>query len=328
MTAKVPVIDLLLPEEEVVKAIRKGCEEIGFLCIINHGVDPAVVAGAFKAMHDFFTLPLETKMKSKGTPAGYMPLQAQTLDPENQTEPDQKEGYGMVEEVPAGHDPNEFPFHGKRVYPDDSDVPGWREAVMGYYGAVRSLAMRMLRYIALAMEVPDADAFIAKNFEFPIFHMRMLRYEPRASNPAEGRLAAGAHTDWGLITLLKTDGGEGLQVQPRNSSEWLDVEEPANAFVVNLGDLQQRWTNDVFTSRPHRVMLKSDKVRYSIAYFCDADERALVECLPSFQSPSRPPRYSPITQAAYLAAKYEQTIKKEFNVVSASVERVEESAVV
>ena len=110
------------------------------------------------------------------------------------------------------------------------------------------------------------------------------------------------HTDYGLITLLATDGVAGLEVRPRDG-EWTMVEAPARSLIVNLGDMLARWTNDRYVSTPHRVSAPASSDRYSVPFFVNPDPATTVSCLPACVTAERPCRYEPVTAAEFLAQR-------------------------
>jgi isopenicillin N synthase-like dioxygenase len=135
----------------------------------------------------------------------------------------------------------------------------------------------------------------------PQCFLRMLRY------PAEPEASAGAHTDYGAITLLATDGVRGLQVRPVDG-DWIPVDAPAGSLIVNLGDMLARWTNGRYRSTPHRVVVKADVDRYSIPFFVNPDRETRVSCIPSCVSESTPCAYAPITAGEFLQGRIDGTI--------------------
>ncbi len=126
------------------------------------------------------------------------------------------------------------------------------------------------------------------------------------SKPSDGIYAAGAHTDYGLVTILATDDVPGLQIHT-DSVGWTDVAPLPKTFIVNLGDMLERWTNGAFRSTLHRVISTSGRERYSIAYFFEPAFDAVVEALPQCCSEDNPPRFAPTTAGQHLLDKYAQT---------------------
>jgi isopenicillin N synthase-like dioxygenase len=122
----------------------------------------------------------------------------------------------------------------------------------------------------------------------------------------ENALGAGAHTDYGNLTILALDDAGGLEVQ-RLDGAWVEAPPVPGAFVCNIGDCLMRWTNDVYRSTPHRVRNPAGRERVSVAFFLDAAPGAMVETIPSCISPDRPARYPPITAADYLASRFAAT---------------------
>lgn len=165
------------------------------------------------------------------------------------------------------------------------------------------------RIIALALDL-DPDFFNKREIlGKPIAILRLIYYEGNISNPAKGIYGAGAHSDYGLLTLLATDDVIGLQICKDKCAQpqiWEFVQPLKGAFVVNLGDMLERWSNCIFRSTLHRVILNGQD-RYSVAYFVEPSLECLVECLPSCQSEVNPPKFPPITCGAYLLKRYEDT---------------------
>lgn len=204
--------------------------------------------------------------------------------------PDIKEGLTIGGDVPAG-----WPYESKDV-PDLSPtlwpaLPGFREAIFSYYDPVQDLGLHLMRLLALSLDMPWD--FFDEAYRWSNSSLRMLRYPPQPANAAFNQLGAGAHTDWGAITILAQDACGGLEVQ-NSAGDWLSAKPIPETFVVNLGDMVARWTNDLYHSNMHRVMNNvSNTDRYSVVLFYNPNYFTRVECLPSCAPPDGPPKYAP-----------------------------------
>jgi isopenicillin N synthase-like dioxygenase len=147
--------------------------------------------------------------------------------------------------------------------------------------------------------------FFDQHFQEPIASLRLLHYAERESNPDNGIFGCGAHSDYGMLTLLLTDENEGLQIIHEGS--WIDVPPRPDAFVVNLGDMCERWTNGLIKSTTHRVISTGKGERYSIPFFYDPTFETVVECLDVCTDENNPPKYPPTTAGQHLVDKYHQT---------------------
>jgi isopenicillin N synthase-like dioxygenase len=207
--------------------------------------------------------------------------------------PDMKEAFNVGFDLKPD-DPDLLagkPFRALNAWPD---LPKFRETLLAYYDACAALGARIHRAFSYDLGV-ETDYF-AQKFDRPMATLRLLRY------PASGggeRIGAGAHTDYGNLTLLATDDVGGLEVRTR-SGDWIEAPATPRAFVVNIGDCLMRWTNDVYVSTPHRVVNRSGRERYSIAFFFDPNPEAEVAAIPSCVSEGERARYAPILAADYL----------------------------
>ena len=185
------------------------------------------------------------------------------------------------------------PFRARNAWPN---LPNFRETLLAYYAACSALGARLHR--AFAQDLGLRPDFFADKFDSPMATLRLLRYPtpPQDSGP---RIGAGAHTDYGNLTLLATDDVGGLEVRTR-AGQWIAAPVVPGAFVVNIGDCLMRWTNDVYVSTPHRVVNRSAKERYSIAFFYDPNPDAMVETIPACVPQGERTRYPPILAADYL----------------------------
>ena len=221
--------------------LGRACEQVGFLSVVGHGIPQQVIDDAFAAAHRFFALPVERKAFATLTEGvlnrGYDGLASQQLDP-SAAAADLKEVWDVGLDLPWDH-PLVLagtPMHGPNPWPDD--LPWFRPPVEAFYDAARALTERLLAGMALALGL-DERAFEPFHRE-PIATMRLLHYPPRSAGAPDGQLGAGAHTDWGAVTVLTQDDVGGLQVLDGDGETWVDVPPVAGSFVVNIGDLMAR----------------------------------------------------------------------------------------
>ena len=209
--------------------------------------------------------------------------------------PDMKEAFNVGLEI-APDDPDllsKQPFRSLNAWPS---LPNFRETLLAYYDACATLGARLHR--AFACDLGLEPGFFDDKFDRPMATLRLLHY-PAPPAGSEPRTGAGAHTDYGNLTLLATDDVGGLEVRAR-SGEWIEAPVVPGAFIVNIGDCLMRWTNDIYISTPHRVVNRSARERYSIAFFYDPNPNAIVETIPSCVRLGERVRYPPILAADYL----------------------------
>ncbi|KAL1219798.1 2-oxoglutarate-dependent dioxygenase 33 [Cardamine amara subsp. amara] len=293
-----------------VVSLKQACLDCGFFYVINHGIKEEFMDDVFEQSKNFFALPVEEKMKvlRNEKHRGYTPVLDEILDPENQLHGDHKEGYYIGIEVPKDDPHRDMPFYGPNPWPDADVLPKWRETMEEYHQEALRVSKAIARLLALALDL-DVDYFDrTEMLGKPIATMRLLHYQG-ISDPSKGIYACGAHSDYGMMTLLATDGVMGLQIcKDKNAKpqKWEYVPPIKGAFIVNLGDMLERWSNGFFKSTLHRV-LGNGQERYSIPFFVEPNHDCLVECLPTCTSESDLPKYPPIKCSAYLTQRYKET---------------------
>ena len=318
----IPVLDASLPDAELVAAVRDACRTVGFFVLTRHGCEDAQ-RDALRQTACLFSLPEDVKQSLAATPAtnnrGWTRLGEETLDPSAQSRGDTKEGFYVGREVPADSPEALLPLHGPNVWPPPALAPDFRPVMERYMQLGVSLARQVVRLLALALDLPG-DYFDAPGmFDKPQVFLRPLRYSSERSDPAKGVYGAGAHSDYGMITLLATDGTPGLQIQPRagrgddgdgSSAEdapWIDAPSIPDALIVNLGDMCERWSNGWFVSTRHRVVNVTGKQRLSLPLFYEPNFDCVVECLPTCRDEATAARYPPVTAGEYLLGRYAAT---------------------
>jgi isopenicillin N synthase-like dioxygenase len=314
--ASLPIIDIggltspsLGDRQAVAAQLRAACLDKGFFYIRNHAIPDALVDAVFAEAARFFAQPLAEKSavdKAKsGANRGYEPLQGQAL--EAGAPPDLKEGFYVGPEhaptdprVLAGkfnHGPNQWP----------PALPTFRPAMEAYFGAMAALGERLTRGLALSLDLPEEH--FAPFSTDAMATLRLLHYPPQPANAAPNQKGAGAHTDFGGLTMLRQDDVGGLQVWDQSSSGWIHADPVPGTFVVNLGDMIARWTNDRYRSTLHRVINASGRERYSIPFFYVGNYDHVVECIPTCLQPGEQPKYPPTTVEAHLREMYRRTYK-------------------
>lgn len=301
------------------REVDEICRRTGFLAVRNHGVPQPVIGSVWEKARAFFDLPLEEKRRAAaprpGYPYGYLgpELEALAKSRGQDTPPDLKESFnGGPPAPPAGmSDPDALGFcYAPTIWPDAPE--GFREAWQAYYAAMEDLARRIMRLFAAALGLPDAhfEPFIGA----PISALRALNYPEQRVPPKPGQLRAGAHTDYGSLTiLLPQEGSRGLEILSP-SGEWTPVPPVPGAFVINIGDLMARWTNDRWVSTLHRVVNPpaeegGSQRRQSLAFFHQPDWDAEIAVLPQCLAPGEAPKYEPVRSGPYLMGKFRSTTK-------------------
>jgi len=296
----------------VARQVGDACEQIGFFTICNHNIPPAVIDNAWRNTWDFFDTPQEEKETSsemtEDYPYGYSGFMGETLSAgrdleqgeTTQSHPDLKECFAIGPYNPAAGMP-------AVQYP--SNPPQFEEAWHAYYQHMEGLSSDLLRIFALALHLPEN--WFEDKVDRHRSAMRALNYPEVDTPPLPGQLRASAHTDYGTLTILRSQAGvRGLQVQNRQG-EWVDVEtfDDQDTFVINLGDLMSRWTNDKWVSTLHRVVNPvqdeaSKSRRQSIAFFHNINADHVVEVIDTCTSADNPPKYPPITAFDHLMEKH------------------------
>jgi len=292
--------------------IHRACRENGFFYVSNHGVEPELIANQFDMAKRFFDLPLEEKMRLSlrlnRAAVGYEPIGGQKLDSQDPTKaaapPDLKESFNWGSDVPPDHP---YAVAGYRGYGTNRvpPIPGFKDQMNAYAAAMRALGDLLLGLIARSLDQPD-DWF-KPYFKSNGGNLRMIKYPPQPSAAEFNQLGAGAHTDWGGVTILAQDEIGGLEV--RNvAGEWIQAKPVANSFIINVGDLMARWTNGLYNSNFHRVR-NNDTVRdrYSIPFFYDADPPAVIEAIPTCVTRDRPVQYPLCTSNEHMADMFQKS---------------------
>lgn len=306
---ELPVIDMSglaaadpAARHTVAANLRAACLEHGFFYCTGHGVPEALMQAVMDQTRALFDLPDAAKAALDKTHSdcnrGYETLGGQTLQPG--ALPDRKEGYYISEEISQGDARMGRFNHGPNIWP--SDLPAFRPVMMAYFAALSVVGARLMRGMALSMDLEE-DALDAFTYR-PLATLRLLHYPPaRPEVPDE--LGAGAHTDFGGLTLLMQDDVGGLQV--KYGDGWIEAPPIPGAYIVNLGDMIARWTNDRYKSTLHRVINRSGRERYSVPFFYTGNPDYVTRCVDTCLGPGEVPKYPAISVEDHLKAMYART---------------------
>lgn len=292
----VPVIDFARYDEDQPETLETlggevdaALSKIGFMSVMNLGIDSKLLNDVFAASRGFFGSDLAQKMESAYLSAsenfGYQGMCEEHLDPSKPA--DLKETFTMRNVVNHAPDDSRWPS------------PEFRDLMRTFFQACLDSAYRMQRVLSQALGLEPE--FFVKYHNGENCTLRLLYYPATGVNEIQdSQLGAGAHTDYGLLTLLFQDDVGGLEVLDMNN-QWQPVDYIESGIVINSGDMLERWTNGRYRSTLHRVKPKiGHRERFSIAMFVDPDSATPVTVLDSCISDDQPAQYGPITAGEHL----------------------------
>ncbi|RFU32381.1 hypothetical protein B7463_g3977, partial [Scytalidium lignicola] len=273
----IPVIDIspflnpkstLTQQKEVVSAVRDACVSYGFFQLVGHGVPLKLQQQIIGCAKTFFELPLAEKQELAMSKAmgesnrGYERVGGQAL--ESDKLPDLKEGIYIGREISPDNPRAGAFLHGPNMWPKLPHET-FRTPIEEYRTRMVEVAHHLLKILALGL--PYADDIFEEFMLEPVANVRLLHYPPQTSKD-ERQLGAGAHTDFGCITLLlQQPDTTGLEVLYPPTNSWIPVPAVADRFIVNIGDLLDKWTGGHYRSALHRVINFGETDRYSVPFF-------------------------------------------------------------
>lgn len=254
-----------------------GLKDYGFIILTDHTVDQIKVNRAYEMVHEFFSLPVEKKLKyatSFGGQRGYIPFK--TEHAKDQKHPDLKEFWHVGRELSA-HSPY------KGIYPENvwpSEVPAFKQTFLELYDSMDASSRILLEALGIALDVEPG--FFESMIHDGNSVLRTIHYPPVKGQDTKNSVRAAAHEDINLITLLVGATDSGLELLDRDGS-WLPVQSSPGQIIVDTGDMMSRLTNEVLPATTHRVVNPKDdsSARYSMPYFVHPHSNAMLECLPS-----------------------------------------------
>jgi isopenicillin N synthase-like dioxygenase len=311
----IPIIDLgpcLAGEpgaiERASRELHAALTEIGFYFVVNHGVPPDLIRKTFDQAARFHALPLDRKMEVRIDKhnVGYLPMRGDTLRTstvQTVTKPNLNEAFFVARDLPGDH-PDvvaDRRFRSANRWP--SDLPGFREAVVAYCNTMERLVRRLVPLYARALGLPPT--YFDAPFAEPQYKLRMTHY-PNQPALADDEFGIAPHTDTSFLTLLAPNDVSGLSIRSQDG-RWIEAPVLPDAYLVNGGQLLQRWTNDVCLATPHRAVNRSGGERYALAFFCDNTIDWPIAAVPTTVGPDRPPKYATTCYTDYMVEYQKRT---------------------
>ncbi|KAK7252068.1 hypothetical protein RIF29_35776 [Crotalaria pallida] len=294
--------------EGLVREIRSACKEWGFFQVINHGVPLSLRQRIEEASRKFFAQSLEDKKKVSGSEtnaAGYYDTE------HTKNVRDWKEVFDFLAKeptlVPVSSDEDDDRLaewtNKSPEYP-----PNFRVVIQEYIQEVEKLAYKLLELIALSLglEAKRFDEFFIKD---QTSFIRINHYPP-CPYPHLA-LGVGRHKDDGALTILAQDEVGGLEVKRKTDQEWVRVKPTPNAYIINVGDIIQVWSNDAYESVEHRAMVNSEKERFSIPFFFNPAHDAEIKPLEELINEQNPAKYRPYKWGKFLIHIKNTNFKKQ-----------------
>lgn len=302
---RIPVIDMAplsggdhAAIASVGQALLDAAQRVGFFYVRNHAVPQPLIDRVYGLSRRFFALPPEVKqsVRINALHRGFLAIGAARMY--DKARIDLKESFiwgpelGLDDpDVAAGK-----PLMGPNQWP--AVMPELAPTFMDYSRAVMDCGRSLLRGFAVSLGL-DPD-FFRERFAKPLARCSLIYYPPQPPESGSDQFGVAPHTDYGGLTLLNQDDTGGLQVRTR-SGEWVTALPIPGTFVVNIGDLMARWTNDRFVSTPHRVVNSSGRARYSMGVFFDPAFDTVID--PRELRPDGPALYPPVTCGEYIVSR-------------------------
>ncbi|MEI8147986.1 MAG: 2-oxoglutarate and iron-dependent oxygenase domain-containing protein [Actinomycetes bacterium] len=313
--SRIPIIDIAPwftgdaeAQRAVAMQLNSACHELGFLQIVGHGVSHNLRQSALDQMNAFFESAVGKKAAVTPTDGSYRGYSGRKSESFAYTVGDIRpadlvEAFVMGSEDRSGQTTGRLHTHAPNIWPDG--MPDFRDTTVRYYEAARELSETMADIASLSLGL-ERD-FFSSRLTDAVVTMRMNWYQRLENEPQldEEQMALGAHTDYGILTILLADVRPGLQILS-DSSEWVDVTPEPGAFIMNVGDALAVWTNDYWKSTIHRVvptMAPGGTPRRSIALFQDGNFDTPLSVLPQFVTTDKPARYAPTTLGEHVTNK-------------------------
>ncbi|KAH9943282.1 Clavaminate synthase-like protein [Epithele typhae] len=326
---RIPIIDFskyrhatsAAQKAETAQEIVRGFTDVGFIYLTNHGIPDETVKGAFQKSAEFFRMPIEKKTelawRDPRANRGFVKVgrervtqsaDADEIKQLREKAPDYKESMEIGRDWDATY---------KNYWPQEADAPGFKSTMLNFFQTCHDLHVLVMRSIALGLRLEES--FFDNKINEQYHNLRLLSYPPIKTSllKKEGTARAGAHSDYGTLTLLFQDQVGGLEVQNPHTGQFQAATPVPGTIVINAGDLLARWSNDVLRSTLHRVVAPPANAvsdteaitpdRQSIAFFCNPDQGAEISCLPTCLVPGSKPKYPSVTTEDYIVGRLKAT---------------------
>ncbi|RDX64747.1 putative 2-oxoglutarate-dependent dioxygenase [Mucuna pruriens] len=314
----IPIIDLspitnhTLPNsssiEGLVKEIGSACKEWGFFQVINHGVPLTLRQRIEKASRMFFAQSLDEKKKvsrDENSPSGYYDTE------HTKNVRDWKEVFDFLAKEPT-FIPITSDEHDDRVThwtnPSPQYPPNFRDIIQEYVQEMEKLSYKLMELIALSLGL-EAKRFEEYFMKDQTSFIRLNHYPP-CPYPHLA-LGVGRHKDSGALTILAQDEVGGLEVKRQADQEWIRVKPIPDAYIINIGDIVQVWSNDAYESVEHRVVVNSQKERFSIPFFLFPAQDTEVKPLEELINEQNPSKFRPYKWGKFLVHRLDSNFKKQ-----------------
>ncbi|GAD96929.1 isopenicillin N synthetase, putative [Paecilomyces variotii No. 5] len=310
---EIPVIDFTRPQQELIRSLQDACTRVGFFYISNHGISQSIINKVFSSTEEFFKLDTEIKeqihFKKGNALCGYEGIQNVYTD--ETRKPDLNEafswryspdldplqgqsGSSQTGTVAKKDSNDNFLVSGQNLWPETK--PELRIAITKYYGEVLQLARRLIRLFALVLGLPET--YFDEMMQRPGSMGKILHYPPQPASDPDPPLGIGAHTDIECFTIL-CQGGKVPALQVLNpNGEWILAPPIPGTFVVNIGDMLARWSNDTFRSTIHRVLNITGQERYSLPVFIGPSYETIIKPLETCLIDGA--KYDPVSAGLYV----------------------------
>jgi len=325
-TFRIPLIDFskyrkatsISEKRRTADEIVNGFKEVGFVYLSGHGISSDTVQTAFEKSANFFRLPMDVKSKlaweDPRSNRGYVQVGRERVT----QSADAAEIAALRAKAPDSKETMEigrdWDATWKNQWPQESNAPTFKQTMLDFFQICHELHVVVMRSIALGLDL--GEMFFEDKINNQCHNLRLLSYPPIRSAllREDGQARAGAHSDYGSITLLFQDHVGGLEVQNPHTKHFQAAPPIPGTIVVNAGDLMARWSNDVLRSTLHRVVAppaqkisESETIapaRQSIAFFCNPNFDAKISCLPNC---GKYPKYPPVTTEEYIVGRLAAT---------------------